>query len=59
MAEAVPIEHDPFEGDGSPAKPYAVPVDHIPIFDSLFVTPFDVQFNGESHTSQKPWLRCP
>ena len=43
MAEAVPIEHDPFEGGGSPPKPYAVPVDHTPIFDDdvRYGAPFD------------------
>jgi hypothetical protein len=30
MPEAIAIEHDPFEGDGSPAQPYELSVDHDP-----------------------------
>jgi len=54
MVEAVPIEHDPFEGDGSPPKPYAVPVDRTPIFDDdvRYGAPFDAA--GQA-TPQSAW----
>jgi hypothetical protein len=54
MVEAVPIEHDPFEGDGSPPKPYAMPVDHTPIFDDdvRYGAPFDA---ASQATPQSLW----